>query len=527
MQAVWRGPGPTTLVGRFEAFADRCRALATRPAFVVTAVWLVVARLLLPATVADPDLFARVAMGRLVAVRGAVPLADPFAWTERHAWIDHEWLSGVLFYHLAQLGGDWLLNVAKLVLLLGTVALVAAAQRRAAPGDRARVVWLLAAFVCARFVWGSTIRAQTITYLGLALSLWALVAFERDGRRWPLALLPPAMLVWANAHGGFVVGLGLHGVLLATATWKTRAGGRVAMVWPLAASLALSLAATFVNPYGVDYWRYVLPAITMRRPGITEWAPLDVLGAEGVIPNVMVALLIAGFWRVPRLRDPSAIALVAVSAFAGYRSLRLSAVFVLVAAVYGSEAMSAALADLGARAAARFERAQRAAAVLLACALPALAVPLLASVVRPRAYALDYDPYPVAALAWLDAHAPGGRLLVDFNLGSYALWRLYPRFLVPIDGRYEEVYPDATAALVIDAYDVASPTHAASLARLAPDWILVKTSGRAFAGRAGFGRAWHLVYLDTRFALLGRTPSPTGAPAGPPADAPPTWAPRF
>ena len=114
------------------------------------------------------------------------------------------------------------LNAAKLLLLFATVALVASAQRRAGPNDGMRLVWLLAAFSAARFVWGSTIRCQTITYLCLALWLWAFVAFERDARRWPLWLLPPVMAVWANCHGGFVVGLGLHGVLLATATWKAR-----------------------------------------------------------------------------------------------------------------------------------------------------------------------------------------------------------------------------------------------------------------------------------------------------------------
>jgi hypothetical protein len=526
MEAVVRAPSGS-LVGRFEAVADRCRVLATRPAVVVAAVWLAVARLILPATTADPDLFARVALGRLVATTGDVPTRDPFAWTERHAWIDHEWGSGVLFYHLSQLGGDWALNVAKLLLLLGTVALVAAAQRRASGADPVRIVWLLAAFACARFVWGSTIRAQTITYCCLALWLWALVRFERDGARWPLALLPPLMVLWANCHAGFVVGLGFQGVVLVSAVWKAPAGRRLATAWPLGAALAGSVAATLVNPYGLVYWRVVLEGVTMARPHIGEWAPLDVLGVEGVIPNVFLVLLVVGFALVPRLRDPSAIALVAISAVAGYRNLRLSAIFVLVAAVYGSEAMSAVFARLGALAGDRFERVKRAAAVLLACALPAIAVPVAASVARPRAFALDYAPYPVAALEWLRTHEPGGRLLVDFNLGSYALWRLHPRFQVPIDGRFEAVYTEATAALVADAFDVASPTQAASLDRLAPDYVLLKRTGRAFAGVARFGSDWHVVYQDPAFVLLGRTPPVGGVPAAPASVVPPVWAPLF
>ena len=35
-----------------------------------------------------------------------------------------------------------------------------------------------------------------------------------------------------------------------------------------------------------------------------------------------------------------------------------------------------------------------------------------------------------------------GNLLVLFNWGSYALWKLYPQCRVAVDGRYEEVYSD-------------------------------------------------------------------------------------
>jgi len=60
---------------------------------------------------------------------------------------------------------------------------------------------------------------------------------------------------------------------------------------------------TRVNPYGLAYWRVILDAVTMERLGIGEWAPLDVFGVEGVIPNAFLVLLVAGFWLAPRLRD--------------------------------------------------------------------------------------------------------------------------------------------------------------------------------------------------------------------------------
>jgi hypothetical protein len=514
------------LVARSEALADRCRALADRPWLMVGAVWLVVAALLLPALGADPDLFSRVGMGRLVAVTGGVPRVDPFAYTPRHpVWIDHEWLSGVVFYGLANEGGDWALFVFKLAALLVTIALVAGAARVWTPADRLAGLWLLLGFVGCRWVWASTVRSQVFTYLFLALFLRAFVDFERRGRRLPLALLPPVTALWANAHGGFVVGLGLLGLVLVSTVWQAPRGARLVRAWPVAASLAGCVAATLVNPYGTAYWRWLLHAVAMPRPHITEWAPLDVLGAEGVIPNLLVGLLIAGWWLAPARRHPTALLCLAASAACGYRHVRLSAIFVLVAVVYGGGLMSAVVERV--LVGRRRETTARSAAILLAGVLPVCAAALLWSLAAPRAFSLDYRAYPVAAVEWLRETAPGGRVLVDFNLGSYAGWRLYPRFRVSLDGRYEEVYPEETARTVADAFDPASPTQRASFDAVSPDYVLLGARSPAFAGRARLAPGWHVAYRDARFAVLSREPPPSGRPAGPPARVRPPWDPLF
>ncbi len=32
-----------------------------------------------------------------------------------------------------------------------------------------------------------------------------------------------------------------------------------------------AVLVTLVNPYGIDYWRYIIKAVTMPRPEIWEW----------------------------------------------------------------------------------------------------------------------------------------------------------------------------------------------------------------------------------------------------------------
>jgi hypothetical protein len=43
--------------------------------------------------------------------------------------------------------------------------------------------------------------------------------------------------------------------------------------------------------------------------------------------------------------------------------------------------------------------------------------------------------YPVQAVNWIQENRPGGRIFNSYNWGGYLIWRLYPEYLVFIDGR--------------------------------------------------------------------------------------------
>jgi hypothetical protein len=52
------------------------------------------------------------------------------------------------------------------------------------------------------------------------------------------------------------------------------------------------------------------------------------------------------------------------------------------------------------------------------------------------------DRYPVEAVEALERSSTSGKLAVFFNWGEYAIYHLYPRYRVSVDGRYETVYPN-------------------------------------------------------------------------------------
>jgi len=500
---------PLPAEGRVGAWLS---GLPRRWGVVAAGVALLLAALVLLDPQADPDLFARTAVGRLVEVNGGVTDHDPFAFTPlRDRWIDHEWLAGVVFYRIADLGGEWGLLAFDVLGLIAMVLLVARAQHELAGASLGwSVLTLLHLFV----PWSSIVRSRAFTLFFTALLLFVLVRW-RNGRPAWLWLLPPCFLVWANAHGGFVAGLGLLGAAAVAVTLRERR--RSAPLW---LCLAGCVAATFANPYGLDYWRYILEATGMERSGILEWQTLQ--GWQIALVTVLGAIYLSGVrlrWRIGRPL-PEALGLIAVSIWAAADSQRLVNFLLLVLAVYGAAEYRAVLSALGALAPTRYRIAARHVAGAVALAMPMALLTLSASyLVRFASNGLGYDIFPVGAVDWLERRGAGGRLLTHFNHGSFAIWRLYPLYQVAVDGRYEETYPEETVRLAWTALQPNAPGHDEALRLVAPDYILVPGPDWA----RDFDPSWVMVYEDDVSAVLAR-PGLTVTADRPPR---PMWTPGF
>ena len=439
---------------------------------------------------------------------------DPFGFTERHdRWVDHEWLSGVVFYQAVKAWGDAGLLVVTLATLLATAALVSRAQRvhqRLAAGTFA---WFFVTMLVAARAWGSMVRSHSFTFVGLALQLWALTEW-RAGRRYWIWVLPVAYLPWANLHGGFVAGLGLLGAAALAISFSRRD--------PFPRDLWLCLLAcvlvSLLNPYGLSYWRYLVAALTMDRPAVVEWSPLPLTSLWGALAILFASVFAIGAARAEPRPPPEAWALAVVSFLGALQSRRFLSVFVLTMAVYGTPSVRALVAPLRRRIpAGPFPWRAIGHALVVVLTL----VTAQQAFMRLRDFAqegVSFERFPVDAVAWLEARG-GGDLLVHFNHGSYALWRLFPKYRVSVDGRYEEVYPQETVDRVMTALDPEAEGHTDALEWVDPDFILVEGDG------AGFGPEWHTVHSDSRAVVLSRDSQPP--PLDPGADERPMWVPGF
>lgn len=249
---------------------------------------------------AQNDTFWHLRAGADIWRTGHVPRIDTYSYTERGAaWPDHEWLSQALMYAAYHVGGMRGLELGAAVLLLATVAIV----YRLMVGPRlTRFVVMAVGLTVSSCVW--SLRPQIFSLLLLVLLVWLLA-------RGRFLLVPPLFLLWANAHGGVVLG----GVVLVAATaaaigrWlrlRTAADRRRAVA--LAVALPLSGLATAATPLGFGIFRFVVVSTARSVAAqISEWyapRPDTVLGAAFwavavaflVIALVRRRALMAGSW---------------------------------------------------------------------------------------------------------------------------------------------------------------------------------------------------------------------------------------
>jgi hypothetical protein len=488
---------------KFEQLCDRAKEILCSPRFLVWSIPLILACRLLGASPADPDLFARVAMGRLILALNHVPLKDPFAFTPTlPIWIDHEWLSGLVFYLVAAGTGDVGLILLKMLLSTAAALSIVLASKRYIPEFPSRFLWITLCVLHAAAAWTSTVRCQAFTYLFIPLLYWAIIEYRKERNIFWLALSPVLAIAWVNMHGGYALGCVLIAILLGVELVERRLSR-----WLMAIALGWASAPVF-TPYG---WRgfvsFLVGSLGMERPGIEEWFPLHADGVSFLVTLLFCIPPSIGILIRKGARDLFGLATLLFSAYCAFRHTRFLPFFMVTAAIFGAPYVQATFDRLRSLRPHLFTAMVRCGAFVSLGLIGTGAIHLLILAVSPSTRRMSYDEFPVGAVEWLRSQRVEGRLLVDFNTGSYALWRLYPNMKVSVDGRYEECYPESTVRDNALAFRPDLEIGRAALERFDPTHILLLLNPGVKNGETGFGAGWKVVYRDARAVVLGHAAS--------------------
>jgi hypothetical protein len=383
--------------------------------------------------IADTDLFWHLATGREALAHGIVR-TDVFSWTVNGSPVStDQWLGQVFLwsaYSLADWRGVAILRIALVVALVALVAWNAGASR---PRPLALVLGAMPAFVLTRVLWVD--RPELLGLVAFAALLVALRA-GRAGDDRALIAAVATLVIWANVHGSFALGVA---VALAVCAEGALSDAKRRRSYALCAAGAV--VASVLTPAGLGTW--TAPGIHLLSPprDIQEWNVIDLRSPLGIGYALVLAAVFACAFTGPRLGSRELVILIPIAALS-LTAARQAPLLAIAAAPMFAERASLLLAratetlsflrsstprtpSLGRDGVPRGAGALGRAGSLSVAA--ALALALVAFAIAPSAP--DLRSFPTTALASLPNR---DATLARYEWGGFLIWSGVPVF---VDGR--------------------------------------------------------------------------------------------
>ena len=444
----------------------------------------------------DYDLWARLIAGMGVVDGGGVLKADFLSYTPVHTWYDHEWGSGVIFYLFLKILGPYSLIILESILFFGIFFVITKIIQLRTNEKPYNIIFYIFPVMALAQNFNNPIRCHLFTFLLFSIYIYIL-ELARRGKNKPLILIPPLIILWNNLHGGVLAGLGLLfiytlGELLNRKPFKK-----------YLITLLISIPMLIINPWGSDYIKFLLMAGTMKRPDVAEWWGIfSKVHIFGLIPFKLFMLAIIGIETVTLIKtkaesftmwwnklDKTKYLLLLITLYLAVTKVKLLPFFVITGTIFGYEDFYRLIAKISLP-----EWKNRVLyAVLIFMTLFSLAV-------KDISIPVNFYAYPVKEIEFVKINNIKGKLLINFGLGSYASYKLYPNNLIYMDGRYEEVYYEGMVPLLKKFYLVL-PYWEEVLEKYPPDLMIIENDYPIF-GVLKKSDTWAIIYEGKRFGVF-------------------------
>jgi hypothetical protein len=379
------------------------------------------------------DLGWHLAAGDLIRDRGSIPFHDPWSFTSGgRQWFNLSWLWDVIasaIFQYTNFSGLILFVVAGGAVLVGYLTSVCVSSGASAIA------------VCISVFSSCLLYPAFATYPNIYLAaspnistmLFSVIFYGECLKRTRWFLLPAIMVLWANLHGGFLLGLLIIGVFCGVAL--LRRDWANFKIYSFAG--VGCFIATFINPLGWHIYEGLATVLGhFSQAYITEWWPYyRNITVPGSIPGIIYILIFMALELRYRGFCPIESRLLSwLFLLLGLYQYRYMSFFFIFSTVPLALHLDRILPKKPNNL--RVERSLLAAGIIAACALPLVYMQINPALGLPQMLS-EQD------VLYLQTHFPHARLLNHWNYGGILIFRNRGAIPVFVDGRAATAYPDA------------------------------------------------------------------------------------
>lgn len=311
---------------------------------------------------ADTDLFWHLKTGELIWQYKIIPHIDWYSHTmSDFSWIDHEWLTEILMFKIKGAFGWIGLSVffAAIITFIFTYLVPRISKK---PGEKNYPFYITSLIALLGTVVSSSAfgaRPQILALLGISLVFFILKCYQlsesANRHNKIIYALPVIFLLWANMHASFAIGIGLLIIYLLldkylslavsrnpNANWLELYKPLPSPLWKKAAYMAiLSLAATFINPYGPRIYIEIYRTFSdfYGTNAIIEWLSPNFHATEGMLFGFFVIFAFIILALIKKI-DMLSFVLIPLFLFLAFQSARNIPLFILIAMPFLIQSLS-------------------------------------------------------------------------------------------------------------------------------------------------------------------------------------------
>ena len=382
------------------------------------------------------DLGWHLAAGDLIRAQGHIPFQDPWSFTAGgRQWFNLSWLWDVIasvIFQYTKFGGLILFVVACGAVIVGYLTSICLSA-----GASAIAVCISVLSGC--LLYPAFGAAYPNIYLAAAPNISTMLfsvifygeCLKGTRRRF---LLPAIMVLWANLHGGFLLGLLIVGVFGGVALLR-----RDWVNFKIYGFVGIGcLVATFINPLGWHIYEGLATVLGhFSQAYISEWWPYyRNIAIPGSVPGIVYILIFVAFeLRYHRGVCPTEARLLSwLFLFLGLYQFRYMSFFFIFSTVPFALHLDRLLPKQPNNF--RVQRSLLAAGIVAACSLPLTYMHIDPALGLPQMLS-EQD------VLYLQTHFPHARLLNHWNYGGILIFHTRGTIPVFVDGRAATAYPDS------------------------------------------------------------------------------------